>query len=74
MGYQAICQACGPDSNPARNGKLLDHKQPSCWEIAVHLAFAGDVFDGVFLYFSFSHEMAWVRSETLLSPAEGGGI
>ena len=30
--------------------------------IAVHLAVAGDVFDGVFLCCSFSHEMSWMRS------------
>ena len=27
------------------------------WEITVHLAVAGDVFDGVFLCCPFSHEM-----------------
>ena len=32
--------------------------------IAVHLAVAGDVFDGVFLCCPFSHEMSWVRSGT----------
>ena len=30
------------------------------WEIAVHLAIASDVFDGVFLCCTFSHEMSWV--------------
>ena len=34
------------------------------WEIAVHLAVAGDVFDGVFLCCPFSHEMSWMRSGT----------
>ena len=37
------------------------------WEIAVHLAVAGDVFDGVFLWCPFSREMSWMRSGTLLS-------
>ena len=37
------------------------------WEIAVHLAVAGDVFDGVFLWCPFSREMFWMRSGTLLS-------
>ena len=36
-------------------------------KIAVHLAVAGDIFDGVFLCCPFSHEMSWVRSETKLS-------
>ena len=31
--------------------------------MAVHLAVAGDVFNGV----SFSHEMSWMKSGTLLS-------
>ena len=35
--------------------------------MAVHLAVAGDVFDGVFLCCSFSQEMSWMRSETYLS-------
>ena len=39
-----------------------DHLQ--VWEIAVHLAVAGDVFDGVFLCCPFSHEMSWMRSGT----------
>ena len=30
---------------------------PPVWEIAVHLAVAGDVYDGVFLCCLFSHEM-----------------
>ena len=33
-------------------------------EIAVQLAVAGDVFDGVFLCCPFSHEMSWMRSGT----------
>ena len=32
---------------------------PPVWEIAVHLAVAGEVFDGVFLCCPFSHEMSW---------------
>ena len=32
---------------------------------AVHLADAGDVFDGVFLCCPFSHEMSWMSSGTL---------
>ena len=36
------------------------------WEIAVHLAAAGDVLDGVFLCCPFSHEMSWMRSGTEL--------
>ena len=31
-------------------------------KIAVHLAVAGDVFDGVFLCCPFSHKMSWMRS------------
>ena len=34
------------------------------WEIAVHLAVAGEVFDGVFLCCPFSHDMSWIRSGT----------
>ena len=33
-------------------------------ETAVHLAVAGDVFNGVFLCCPFSHQMSWMRSET----------
>ena len=33
-------------------------------EIAIHLAVAGDVSDGVFLCCPFSHEMSWMRSGT----------
>ena len=33
-------------------------------EIAVHLAVAGDVFDGLFLCCPFPHEMSWMRSGT----------
>ena len=33
-------------------------------KIAVHLAVACDVFDGVFLCCPFSHEMSWMRSGT----------
>ena len=33
-------------------------------KIAVHLAVAGDVFDGVFLCCPFFHEMSWIRSGT----------
>ena len=33
-------------------------------KIAVHLAVAGDVFNGVFLCCPFSHEMSWMRSRT----------
>ena len=32
------------------------------WEITVHLAVAGDAFDGVFLCCSFSHAVSWMRS------------
>ena len=34
------------------------------WEIAVDLAVAGGVCDGVFLCCPFSHGMSWVRSWT----------
>ena len=33
---------------------------PPLWEIAVHLAVTGDVFDGVFLCGPFSNEMSWM--------------
>ena len=33
-------------------------------KIAVHLAVAGDVFDGVYLCCPFSHEMSLMRSGT----------
>ena len=35
--------------------------------MAVHLAVAGDVSDGVFFVMCFSHEMSWIRSGTDLS-------
>ena len=34
------------------------------WEMAVHLAVAGDVFGGVFLYCHFSHGMSGMRPGT----------
>ena len=40
--------------------------QACVWEIAVHLAVAGDIFDGVFLSCSF-YEMSWMRSGAELS-------
>ena len=46
---------------------MLDWPVTTSREIAVHLAVAGDVFDGVFLCFSFSLEMSWMRSGTELS-------
>ena len=36
----------------------------SVWEIAVHLTVGDDVYDGVFLCFSFSHKMSLMRSWT----------
>ena len=41
--------------------------QASVWEIAVHLAVASDVFDGVFLCCPFYNEMSWMRSGIELS-------
>ena len=39
--------------------------RPPVWEIAVHLAVAVDVFDGVcLLECPFSHEMSWMRTGT----------
>ena len=35
-------------------------------KMAVYLAVAGDVFDGVFLCCPFSHEVSWMRSGTKL--------
>ena len=32
------------------------------WKIAVHLAVACDVYDGVFMCCSFSHVVSWMRS------------
>ena len=37
------------------------------WEIAVQLAVAGDVYDGVFMCCPFSHEMSRMRSWTSFS-------
>ena len=41
--------------------------RPYVWEIAVHLAVAGNFFDGVFFMLSFSHEMSWLISWTEFS-------
>ena len=38
--------------------------RPPVWEIDVHVAVAGDVFDGIFLCCPFSHEMPWIGSGT----------
>ena len=43
---------------------MLNARPAGVWEIAVHLAVGGDVFDGVFLFCPFSHEMSWMRSGT----------
>ena len=42
--------------------KCETSRWPPAWEIAVYLAVAGDVFDGVFLCCAFSHEMFMMRS------------
>ena len=42
----------------------VNYGRISLWEIAVHLAVAGGVYDGVFLCCTFSHEMSWMRSWT----------
>ena len=39
----------------------------TCKRIAVHLAVAGGVFDGVFLCCPFPHEISWMRSGADLS-------
>ena len=41
-----------------------DSRWAPVWEIAVHLAVAGDAFDGEILCCPFSHEMSWMRSRT----------
>ena len=43
---------------------LLCYKAKPIWEIAVHLAVAGDVYDGAFLCCSFSRRLSWMRSWT----------
>ena len=44
------------------NGRLAgDHLY---WKKAVHLAVAGDVFEGVSLCCAFTHEISWMRSGT----------
>ena len=40
-------------------------------KIAVHLAGAGNVFDGVFLCCPVSHEMSWMRSGTYSRTSMG---
>ena len=47
--------------------KCYTSRLPPVWEIAVHLAVAGDGYDGVFLCCPFSHAMSWMRSWTKLS-------
>ena len=42
------------------------------WEIAVHLAVAGGVYDGVFLCCPFSHEMSWIRILDLIESVSEG--
>ena len=39
----------------------------TCKGNGIHLAVAGDVFDGVFFCCPFSHEMSWMKSGTELS-------
>ena len=43
---------------------LALHREQSrpVWKIAVHLAVACDVYDGVFLCCPFSHKMSWMKS------------
>ena len=50
----------GPDSKALSSHTIL--ADFPVWEIAVHLAVACDVYDGVFLCCPFSHEMSWMRS------------
>ena len=46
------------------NVRLVGDHLYGYWEIAVHLAVAGDVCDGVFLCCPFAHWMSWMRSKT----------
>ena len=46
--------------------------RPPVWEIAVHLAVAGDIFDGVFLCYLFSHEMSLMRFWELIESVSVG--
>ena len=46
------------------NVKYYNTQWPPVWEIAVLLAVAGDVNDGVFLCCPFPHEMSLMRSGT----------
>ena len=46
---------------------MLNVRQAGDHVYEKYLAVAADVFDGVFLCCPVSHEMSWMRSETLLS-------
>ena len=43
---------------------MLGGRWPPVLEVAVHLAVAGDVYEGVLLCCPFSHEMSIMRSGT----------
>ena len=66
LSYLLIGQSYGSPKIDPTHGIPLDFtcRWPPVWDIAVHLAVAGDVFDGVFLCCPFSHEISWMRSGT----------
>ena len=47
--------------------KWMFNVRLAVWEMGVHSAVAGNVFDGVILCCPFSHMMSWMRSGTELS-------
>ena len=52
-----------------KDEKKQTKKGPPVWEIAVHLAVAGDVFNGVFVCCPFFHKMSWMKFGTLLGSS-----
>ena len=46
------------------NVRLAGDHLYACMGNSVHLAVAGDIFDGVFFAVLFSHQMSWMRSGT----------
>ena len=62
--FIVVLVVCGCEKLVKMDVNCWTGRWPPVWEVAVHLAVAGDVFDGVFLCCPVSRGMSWMRSGT----------